>query len=578
LVPSWLARHLPALHRYHRQPSQNLVEFGLSVAAIAFVALLGFGALGRAQAAYWGAEAPKLAAPTPASTDFLHDTFIDPTSCLNAFSGPILVGTTVTCSTTVSDMNTPDYERKPPNGTIDWIIDGVPQPAPCSGQPGASPQGLPVLTAGALNQCGSPFSLPTACSLSSPPSCATTATAHTLVVKYTPTSNHNFSQFTVPFTVVPNLQWSAFTCTNDLTGTVGATSVEVGHPLRCGITLGDGSRGGGVYQPPPVGTQIDWSVPTYSSGAPNFTCVSTSVAPAIPSTSTPATLMQAPGMPCASAAASYACYTDNAGKCQVDYRHMYDANSGGVGNTLTFNLKAHDYSAPTNVYTSPAVHITSGGHNHPTEIVVLCVGTDSQPSPHVLTVNQRPVGDPDTVFGNATFGVQLGPSVAYGGTRDLDIANPPYTTTLNCAAFVYDTSDVGNYNPAVVGSTNPLMQEAFPPAGVVTFDWYSDGVTPGVVAGQCQLTPIPFSLLPLQSPTQAPFVSTCQASVTLTNGTTTPSKQPFLNASYMGEPSGATHTAAWSPEQLPASAPGGPLGLDNDGNPLPGYRIRVDFR
>src|SRR5215831_17280588 len=110
----------------HRQPGQGLVEFSLSIAAVAFVAMIGFKALSTAQGAYWGAVAPSLAAPTPGPGVFLHPTQTDITynaaTCnqgAQAFSGQ-----TLSCTATVTDVFSSD--RVPPRGSLRWTLNGTP--------------------------------------------------------------------------------------------------------------------------------------------------------------------------------------------------------------------------------------------------------------------------------------------------------------------------------------------------------------------------------------------------------------------------------------------------------------------
>src|SRR5690242_14746812 len=91
-----------------RERSQGLVEYGLSVAVVAFVALAGFSALSRAQSIYWGGNVQTtLAQPTPAPGDFIH-----PTQLTGSCTPPALVYATIsstfTCSVTVTDTWTTD--------------------------------------------------------------------------------------------------------------------------------------------------------------------------------------------------------------------------------------------------------------------------------------------------------------------------------------------------------------------------------------------------------------------------------------------------------------------------------------
>ena len=563
------------------QKGQNLVEFGLSIAAVAFVALVGFGALGQAQAAYWGGPmASTLNTQPPASTHFMHDVVVAAPNCGFSGSQPFLIpaGTALTCtSQTVQDQDA--SQPSPPRGSLQLQLIPIAPPGPTIVL-GA----CPLIANGPVGQSWcSTFAW-------TPPSyLASTGVVYALTFVYFPSDNHlsrASQQVQVKFT--QNLHWGPTVCVNDLAGGAATTTVEIGHPLRCGTTLTDWTSG--AQQIPPQGTPITWSAVGYTAGTPNFTCVPNSVAPSVlsppaPPPSTPAILMLAPGTSCQPAATTYTCYTDTNGSCQVVFRHLYDINGGGTGSAPVLQMQSPAYVlGPTNPApsaSSPSLTIAPHAEQHPTGIVVLCDNADINPG-H-LTVQPRVLGDSDTVFSSSFPNIKFGgtttkPSGTWGGTSDLDIS-PAHlattdSTTMACIAFVYDAINAGANNPAVSGgAANPNKQEAFPPAGIVSFNWYSDGLNASVPSnGTCALTPVTSGTYPLQSATQAPFISQCVAQFTI-SATKPASGNPqlFLNASYSGEPTTPMHQAALSPSQL------GQLGHDNNGNPLPGYRFNVDF-
>jgi hypothetical protein len=172
--------------RRRRQASQNLVEFGLGVAAVAFVALVGFNALGTAQTVYWHAVVPSFAQPTPRPGPFIHPTTvtISPTSCNQGT--PYQAGQTITCTGTVKDV----YPTNPrsPRGTLTWNLDSK-APVSCS-----------LAAAGSdSSRCRFTYTW-TAADAAAP-------SPHLLVASYTPDpSTNNYAASTSPtlsFTVVP---------------------------------------------------------------------------------------------------------------------------------------------------------------------------------------------------------------------------------------------------------------------------------------------------------------------------------------------------------------------------------------
>jgi hypothetical protein len=526
-----------ALRVPRRQRGQGVVEFGLSVAAVAFVALVGFGALGQAQAAYWGGPmASSLNTQPPPATHFMHDVLVAPPNCgLSGNPALIPAGATLTCSgQTVTDLD--PTQPTPPGGTLSLYMDGVT----------LSPAVSCSLTTHSTGQTWCPTLTWT------PPSSLVDGSTHTLTMVYAPNDNHlGRASTSVTVQFIRNLHW-ATSCVNDLAGGVAATSVEVGHPLRCGATLTDWTTG----SPQPVtSTQLNWSVFSYSgSGTPNFTCATTTTSGGV--------LMQG-GSPCAAASNSYNCQTDASGHCEIVYRHLYDSAGGGIGGNPTLQVIATGFSPSPLTSTTFGLTVTGPPDLHPTGLVVLCSNAD--PQPLHLTVVPRLFNDPDSVFGNAKWG---DPVANTSTTNDADINGTPISTTMACNAYVYDTINNGSNNPAVTSGANPNKQEGFPPAGIVTVNWYQDGVTPAP-AGTCTLLPVASASkpVPAQSSTQAPFMSSCPLTFTI-NGLVSPLQQPFVSVNYTGEPTAnPVHKKAASP--VPS--------VDNSNNPLPGYRFNVDF-
>ncbi len=202
----------------HRRPAQNLVEYGLTVAAVAIIAMVGFKALGAAQATYWGAisSSPILAAPTPAQGDFLHPTNVvlaptpncDPTATW-------LAGQPITCTVTVTDTFGSNFHT--PTGSINLTVDGT-TVSSCT---------LTMIN-GQSSSCTLTYTWT--------PTDANKPGKRVLVAAYTATSNHSDNNSNaLSFTVTPQYLFQ-FTCQSALGG---GTTVEVGEPLFCTLMVAE---------------------------------------------------------------------------------------------------------------------------------------------------------------------------------------------------------------------------------------------------------------------------------------------------------------------------------------------------
>jgi hypothetical protein len=542
------------LTRSNRQRSQGLVEWSLMAASLAFVGVVGFNAVATGEHDYLANLPTNPVAPS-APGSLMHPTAVTIGSGCPSTSK---LGVTITCTATVTDMYGNPADLNPPWGTINWYLTAVGQPA---GPPIYSCW-LPHLTTGSTNTC----------TMTWMPTSSTNATgSYTLLAKYeAPESNHYPSQSSLGLLLTANLMWTTG-CVNDLLGgSPPATSVEIGHPLRCTVTLADGSAGAG-FVTVPKNTQIDWSSANYAGGTPNFTCATTSVVGGV---------LQTAGQPCNNAGTSYSCLTDSGGTCSVVYRHLYDSSGGGIGANPALTLAASTYGIGA---ASPPLYlsITRTPDQHPTGIVVLCDNADS-PAGH-LKVFQFNLGDkgdssshyPGATFGNAWFGGTTSaanpggsPPGTYGGTKDLDVFGTPHGTNVACAVWVYDSVNGGANNPAVSSSPNPNLQESFPPSGVVTVSFSANGGPAVPITGaQCTLTPVAAATQPVQSGTQAPFFSFCPVNISIGGGSVG-GPQEYIVVSYSGE---ATSNPAHS-------APVTEVPCEDDFNvQIPGYRFNVDF-
>ena len=494
----------------NRQRSQNLVEFGLGVAAIAFVALLGFGALGQAQAAYWGAASTTFDTPPPQSTNsFLHPTQVDAPQCSPQ---PAKLGLAFTCSSpTVHDVYSDPSLRTPPGGSIGLFVNGVGPRASC----------LVSASGAAMSSCPNLIWTPNDSTL-------LWATVPVTLEYYAMTTNHqpNTSP-TLTVTFVPNLQWSFPSasnppCVDPLTSTP-TLQVSLGHPLLCTVAVVDASN-----PTSPVsfqGAPLTWST-VNGGGPPNdgvgiFTCATNLLADMFNAGKCPS-----PGNPIPKAGqATTTCSTDASGNCTIVYRRMFDANSKGVGSQPALTISSPLLSGTASVTLNP---IVAPSTLNPSGMYVSCIDKDPL-SPH-LTV--QPVS-PDPTFGNAQF----------KATNTMQITGAPYVTAVQCTALVFDANPTGN--PSVVSSGSPNQQQAFPPAGNVTFSWATSSTS--VTIATCQLTRIDYSAaFPQQAIGQAPFMSSCQTPTLTLSGS--PGQTSRLDVDYAGE-GGASRAHSASPQQ-----------------------------
>jgi hypothetical protein len=197
--------------------AQGLVEYGMIVAAVAFVGMVGLQLVGRAEEAVLRGE--PLASAPPAPGFFLHPT---KTTIPGACGGitDYYVGQQINCAAVVLDQSTtaPNW----PQGQVELLLDGT-QVATCT---------LAQLSA-----------VSSTCPLSHPVVQGDVGGGHTLVAHYfNQTSNHQTSSSAPPitFNVWPSLDF-AFVCQDPWTG--ANFKVEVGLPLICTLTVTDKNTG-----------------------------------------------------------------------------------------------------------------------------------------------------------------------------------------------------------------------------------------------------------------------------------------------------------------------------------------------
>jgi hypothetical protein len=409
-----------------RQLSQNLVEFGLSIAAVAFVAMVGFGALGRAQAAYWGGPAVQtLVQPTPPPGTFMHTTRINvfPTDFQCAPSS-IILGQSVTCTIIVRDTSQAPTVPSWPQGTAAVTMD-----------------------TGATSTCTLvqiPSTPTSTCHVSwtaSSPSDVGTRTATPL---YAPNDNVHLAS-----TSNPSVQFVVHAidvvidqstgCNIPWTPPQAPWRVEIGHPAICTATALDHTSHQKVTDAP---ADLTW---TNNSSAlmPLFTCFTHNNYAALNGCQPPAT--------------TYTCTTDTSGTCSVVFRE-YPANDVDAlslpGSTITLTA-ANLLGGPGVNSATAQVQILQPTSDHGSGFSVDCQSAAG--------VSYDPATWPDPIRGLAR-GV---PSV---GTIHVLGATAP---ALTCTVVVYDPSASASFDtpppcPNVASPTlgcNADDQDSYPPFG-----------------------------------------------------------------------------------------------------------------
>ncbi len=472
-----------------RQRSQGLVEYGIITACLAFAGLAGFNALAGAQKSYLQ-DYPRNATPPSAPGSLLHPTSVDLPLC-NPPTNPIKAGTQVTCNTTVYDQYSDPYDRNPPLGTLNWWLDttliGSCALLPLPAVP-PFPASRSACTAPALNWKAD---------------AAYIGQIKNLVAKYEfPITNHITSQSpSTQLMFSENLNF-AVTCINDEFG--WADKVEIGHPLRCTVTLTDLSSGSPV---PAASKWVTWSTDNGASpGVAMFTC-STGYPVTLNIWSDPVNCPQ-PAIP-PIGTASLACTTNVNGQCAVIYRRLFDSSGGGAP------LIAPPLTLQASMSTSPPytkINVITAGTLHPTVAVPpVCVRKSGSAA-------STPLGT--FVVGNAKF----------QQTQEIDITGG--SATFDCTIIVIDASP----NPALTYSKpapdgNPDRGEAHPPTGIVHV--VINGTGYGCSGPLVRADMISAPVLVTQAFGQAPFASTCTVLGVPMSGAV-PSTEPLI-VQYPGD-------------------------------------------
>jgi hypothetical protein len=467
-VRRWFRRFTVHGAPRRRQQSQGLVEYGMIVTCVAFVAMVGLNFVGHAEEALLGGE--PLAAATPVPGFFLNRT----STVVSCNKSSITVdgnaaNNTVNCIATVTDL-----EASPlvPNGQIVWTLDSNP-PTTCS----------PLIPA------SSSSATCTWTHIWSHGEAVPPANPHTLTANYLASTGHRPSNGGFSFTVLPkvNFTWS---CTNPWI--LGAPYVEVGHPYICSVMLQDASNGNAPY--PGVSVSLS-SLPATGNGVPWFSC--------FVGNSNPYSGAGSITDPACAAAATWTCTTDASGFCakfgqtQFEYRRTYD----DMGGMVPFSGPGNDHLTATTIVAQPNIHpirIVQGlAPFHPTGMLAKC-----SPNANVVWT------DPVTVR-NAAMQSDSHLVSTTGGSL-----------TVTCTASVMDIDPNTPFDYPTCSSGDPRVclfddTDAFAPLGQVNFAIYNEMTSTLISTITCQLGHLGArpSNLPDHTTGQIDYASWCPQSI-----------------------------------------------------------------
>ncbi|HLZ30581.1 MAG TPA: hypothetical protein VKV73_24965 [Chloroflexota bacterium] len=529
-----------------------MVEYALITACLAIVGIAGFNALAEAQRGYL-ANFPVNQAPPTAPGALLHPTSIDPPSCLQnglPLANPVLLGAPITCTTTVHDTYSNPYERDPPQGTIDWLLDGAQIP---SSSPPCNVVALPAVPPypAADSRCTAPAFTWTPGASPGPTPAALISGSHTLVAKFgrsclnppntcgDPTNelltSFHLTSSTAPISLTfsANIGWTV-ACKNEITTETFPLPIhaELGQPVTCTATVNDNNTGTPV--PVPNGTAVQWSTVNGGAGPDAgvgiFTCSSPyDIRNDAVNCPQPQLVM--------SGTASFTCYTVGAtGTCAVVYRRIYDSLLGGVGASPTLTLTTALAANPpllqgSSTYNS--IVIIPPAAPHQTMAFIVCQSPDPNMNMPLGAVDNYPTGG----FVSPSLG-----AANFAATRDVDV-NGTTATQVTCTITVVDAYSPSpnpnptETNPCTLPACNSNLDAAYPPMGKVQFTWNG---TPSFTSPMCSLVPVQAPGPPTsQALGQVPFMSSCQMGpLTLTGrlASTNPPQQSVSMQPYTGEP------------------------------------------
>jgi len=395
----WRRRRLAS-----RQPAQDLVEFGVIVAAVSILGIAGLNVLGRAEEGYFIPLSSVLAPQAPVGTDdVVHPTVVN----IHCTPTTVTLPGTTSCTFTVTD-NWPT-RRTWPQGTVQLAVNGGIGSISCTLVRDTSSSDPAQSTCPPVSWTPDRSNIPSA----------------SLSAHYAPgDGTHAASTSNPPQTIVVQVQvTAAFTtppgqttpCWNPLGIFPGSPEqVEVGHPLICHVTVKDSL--GQLYPSTPV-TVSEVANPPDGEW---FSCFTNNNRSAYTQ--------------CNPAGHSFSGTTDTNGELTFVYRHYYDTLSTTVADTLTTST-SYSGSSQTHVVTIAPATAT---HRHLTETLVKC-------SSFVST------------GGQFTWTSRSGLVVE----SDVQLVGPAGVSIVTCTIAVYDS------DPSYT-TGNPDIEDGYSPSGLVT--------------------------------------------------------------------------------------------------------------
>jgi hypothetical protein len=247
----------------HKQPAQDLVQFGLMTAAVAIVALAGLEFLSGTIRWYFGDVAPTIAPPAASVPGFpLHKLNMS----FTCSGSQLVVGASTKCEAVLSDADT--LNPVPISGTLSIASSGG-QFVGCTTLSPSSPSSAQCVGTFSSNQGGQ----------------------FVLTASFVPTSNHINAD-----TLAHPVKITVFGVSK-LQASCSPTSVSVDSPTVCSASLQDAAAATAL-----AGRDLTWSI---TQGSGTLTCSSTEALGNC-NTATPFT--------------SATCATDSAGQCRIVLR------------------------------------------------------------------------------------------------------------------------------------------------------------------------------------------------------------------------------------------------------------------
>jgi hypothetical protein len=365
-VRTWF-RGLTARGSVHRRRlAQGLVEYGMIVAAVAFVGMVGLQFVGRAEESLLGGE--PLASTPPVAGFFLH-----PTSTGIICASSYIAGTALNCTATVDDTFLPVAQAFSPGGSVRLRLDAT-QIATCTLAPVGGTHYSQCLLSYTFAQSDSG--------------------SHSLVADYFgQTTDHNTSSSSpLPVTIAKNIGFQFPTCNNPWTG--ADFSATIGQPLICQIQVIDGITG----TPWPAGESVHVTAVSSAAGGLSFfscfTDYSNDMSPG--HSNSHATIAG-----CPTPQSSIDCVTVAGGSCAWQgqtrflYRKTLDDSQQPAALPVTDFLRASALGQSTD---SGPIAITPTANRHETETLVQCTAPSLPATSRFIRLSPIPL------IGDAEFG------------------------------------------------------------------------------------------------------------------------------------------------------------------------------